>query len=277
MNDPSFPARIHILVAKHSQDALVIRRGPSGVTCVLNWNRKLNAVCVAQWFNGRIYERRSDLAPDGKHWIYFAMNGKWQSEAKGAWTAIARAPWIKAIALFPKGDCWQGGGLFLDNKHYWLNGGACHTPLTQTKEVIADETYQPPAYYSGECPGVYFVRLQRDGWTLAPGGKKQKLDSETIFTKALNKQWQLQKICHGQLGQAQGKSVYWDEHVLTNHHGDSVAKPDWEWAEYLDDSLYFAEKGCLFELPIAAASKLAEPILVHDFNPYHFEALQAPY
>ncbi|MGL5942167.1 MAG: hypothetical protein ACRC2S_17700 [Waterburya sp.] len=43
------------------------------------------------------------------------MNGKWQSEAKGAWTAIARVAWLKAIELLPKGDCWHGGGLFLDD------------------------------------------------------------------------------------------------------------------------------------------------------------------
>jgi cytochrome bd-type quinol oxidase subunit 2 len=30
---------------------------------------------VGQWLKGRIYERRSDLSPDGKHLIYFAMNG----------------------------------------------------------------------------------------------------------------------------------------------------------------------------------------------------------
>ena len=277
MKNQTFPARLHVLVAKNSKDALVIRRGPSHVTGVFNWNRKHNSVRVAQWFKGRIYERRSDLSPDGKHWIYFAMNGKWQSEAKGAWTAIARAPWLKAIALFPKGDCWQGGGLFLDDKHYWLNGAACHSVLKQTTEVIADNTFQPSTYYNAECLGVYFVRLQRDGWTLEPGGKNVRLDSETLFNKHLKKQWQLRKICHGQIGQPQGKSVYWDEHVLFNHHGDNFSKPDWEWAEYVDENIYYAEKGCLYKLPILTASKLGEPALVHDFNAYSFENLQAPY
>ena len=41
---------------------------------------------------GRVYERRSDVSPDGKYFIYFAMNGRWTTATKGAWTAIARVP-----------------------------------------------------------------------------------------------------------------------------------------------------------------------------------------
>ncbi len=37
--------------------------------------------------------------------------------------AIERAPWLKALALYPKGDCWYGGGLLLDDNRYWLNDG----------------------------------------------------------------------------------------------------------------------------------------------------------
>ena len=51
------------------------------------------------------------------------MNGKWDSEAKGAWTAIARAPYLKAFIVFPKGDCWNGGGLWTAKNTYWLNDG----------------------------------------------------------------------------------------------------------------------------------------------------------
>ena len=99
MKETSFPARLHILVPKEGENAIVIRRGPSKQTCILSWNTRTDEMSVSQWLKGRIYERRSDASPDGKYWIYFAMNGRWSSKAKGSWSAIARAPWLKAIAL----------------------------------------------------------------------------------------------------------------------------------------------------------------------------------
>jgi hypothetical protein len=78
---------------------------------------------------GRIYERRCDLSPDGRHFIYFAMNERWQSETRGSWTAISRVPYLKAVSLFAKGDCWHGGGLFLSNRAFWLNAGYGHREL----------------------------------------------------------------------------------------------------------------------------------------------------
>jgi hypothetical protein len=84
MKESSFPARLHILIPKDSDTAIVIRRGPSKQTCILSWNMRTDEVRVAQWLKGRIYERRSDVSPDGKYWIYFAMNGRWSSKVKGS-------------------------------------------------------------------------------------------------------------------------------------------------------------------------------------------------
>jgi hypothetical protein len=117
-----FPARLHVLFARGSSLALVIRRGPSKTVCTCSWDRDDDTFKVGQWMRGRIYERRCDLSPDGKHFIYFAMNGRWNSKMLGSWTAISRAPYLKALALFSKGDCWHGGGLFLSADKYWLNG-----------------------------------------------------------------------------------------------------------------------------------------------------------
>jgi hypothetical protein len=104
------PARIHVLLARDAKTAVVIRRGPTRHTAVIGWDRVNDKFKLGQWLYGRIYERRADLSPDGKHLIYFAMNGRWDSSVKGSWSAISRAPYLKAISLFPKGDCWNGGG-----------------------------------------------------------------------------------------------------------------------------------------------------------------------
>ena len=119
-----FPARLHVLLARQSRAAVVVRRGPSKYACTIGWDRSTDTFAVGQWLHGRIYERRSDLSPDGKFMIYFAMNGKWSSEAGAAWTAISIAPYLKALRLWAKGSCWHGGGLFTRERSCWLNGGA---------------------------------------------------------------------------------------------------------------------------------------------------------
>src|ERR1044071_8005891 len=85
-----FPAHLHVLLARDAKVGLVIRRGPSKSVCTVLWDRKRNKFKLGQWIRGRIYERRCDLSPDGKHFIYFSMNGRCKSETKGSWTAISR-------------------------------------------------------------------------------------------------------------------------------------------------------------------------------------------
>ena len=44
-----FPARLHILLARHSPLAVVIRRGPSKQVCTLLWNRENDTFELGQW------------------------------------------------------------------------------------------------------------------------------------------------------------------------------------------------------------------------------------
>ena len=288
MIQDKLPARLHILIARKSNKAIIIRRGPSKETCIIGWYRKSNIFQVSQGLKGRIYERRSDISPDGKYWIYFAMNGQW-SRGVGSWTTIARVPWLKAIAFFPKGDCWFGGGLLLNDHSYWLNDGPYgHDfeiafgnnetyPFFDTNAVKRNKNSCPPNSYGGECLNVYYNRLQRDGWKLIESSEQAYLNSETIFEKQLSKQWIFQKICHEPVGSPPGKGCYWDEHIIYNETGKLLVYPDWEWAEWLDKSIYYAEKGCLYKLTMKSSNQLSEPKLLHDFNDYTFEYKKAPY
>src|SRR5262245_51228457 len=148
-------ARLHVLLSRTETTAVVIRRGPSKLVCTFGWNRSDDTFVVGQWLRGRIYERRADVSPDGKYLIYFAMNGRWDSETKGAWTGVSRAPYLKALVLLPKGDCWNGGGLFTGDHSYWLNDGCGHELLHDSGEVIRDCSYKPPGVGNNECLGVY--------------------------------------------------------------------------------------------------------------------------
>ena len=272
-----FAPRIHVLLAQDVPVGLVIRRGPSKRVATLLWDRRCDEFKLGQWLKGRIYERRSDLSPDGRHVIYFAMNGKWESESRGAWTAISRAPYLKAIAFFPKGDCWHGGGVWTSNDTYWLNDGYGHTIAHDTSDVRRDRKYRPRDNYGGECLGVYYLRLVRDGWKMADRIEVEKWKQKDIFEKNIGKGWMLRKIAHAEVGAPVGKGCYWDEHELVGpDNSRPIPCPDWEWADLDGDRLVFAENGRLHAARIEE-SGLAGQVELYDFNDMTFEPIAAPY
>lgn len=268
-----FPARLHVLLARDAKAGLVIRRGPSKSVCTVLWNRERDTFKLGQWLRGRIYERRCDLSPDGRRFIYFAMNGRWQSEAKGSWTAISRVPYLKAISLFAKGDCWNGGGLFLSDREFWLNDGYGHTQLKGSSEVRRSESYHPPGYFGGECLTVYYNRLQRDGWKM----QDEEYQGATLFEKKLPKSWLLRKLAFAEIGAPPGRGCYWDAHELRHESTNTVLVfPEWEWADYVDGRLVFTVEGQLRSARLGRGKLSAEKVL-HDFNNMKFAAITAPY
>ena len=273
---PSF-ARIHVLLAREAPLGVVIRRGPSKRVCTIGWDRSRDQFHLGQWLGGRIYERRSDLSPDGQHLIYFAMNGNWSSEVKGSWTAVSRAPYLKALALFPKGDCWHGGGLFTGSRSYWLNAGCGGSTLQNTDEVERDLEFRPSGSVGGECLSVYYPRLLRDGWTHVERVSLAKWKDYDIFEKSLDHGWVLRKIAHAEIGAPPGKGCYWDEHELVHPgSGQRVRHPGWEWADLDRDRLVWAENGQLFAGRIGEGG-LGDEARLFDFNPMTFERIVAPY
>ncbi|MFO0774023.1 MAG: hypothetical protein U0172_05090 [Nitrospiraceae bacterium] len=241
------------------------------------WDRRTDRFTLGQWFKGRIYERRCDLSPDGTHLLYFALDGKWQELSQGSWSAISRAPYLKALAFFPKGDCWQGGGLFLDNSHYWLNGYGCHWEGRNSTHLQHDDAYQPIGGRGGECLGVYYPRLLRDGWTLREQLSAGVTDQCEVFEKPFANGWVLRKYAHAQVGSPAGKGCYWDEHELVHSQRNrSLPQPQWEWADVDGTRLVWAEAGSLWTGTLTDDGITALQQL-HDFNPLTFERRTAPY
>ena len=238
--------------------------------CTIGWNRADDTFELGQWLKGRIYERRCDLSPDGRHLIYFAMNGRWMDETRGSWTAISKAPYLKALALWPKGDCWNGGGLFLSNRKYWLNGGHDGALWTPPDLVEIDEYPGVEGGY-GECPAIYYPRLQRDDWSM-----RYRSRSKAIFEKALPRGWTLRKIAHSQMPTA-GRGAYFDEHELA--HEEGAHGPDttgWSWADLDRDRLVWIVDGVLHagELTRSGVGRVR---CLRDFNDMTFERRTAPY
>ena len=289
-----FPARLHAVFASEKPLAVVFRRGPSKQVCTFLWDRNKDTFKLGQWLKGRIYERRSDLSPDGKYLLYFAMNGKWNSQTRGAWTAVSKAPYLKAIALYAKGDCWEGGGLFLSKNNFWLND-RYFTPkkiLRQSEEVKRDEFYIPESGYGGsanglrfnaEDTGVYYRRLLREGWQFRGSTRTQTSHSGIrsderviVFEKNLPNSWTLQKKAHEGLA-TEGKGCYWDEHLLIDRSsGEEIVHPDWEWAELDRKEIVWASQGCIYRAKVHK-TKIGKSKLLQDFNTAKFQAIRAPY
>jgi hypothetical protein len=162
------PCRLFFLLARKAPTGVLFRRGPSKWVQIVKWNTETDAFDPGHWFHGRIYEKRCDLSPDGEKMIYFAQKIKKRTlrddEYTYAWTAISKIPWLTALALWPKGDCWHGGGLFFDNRTIWLN----HKP----EVAVPHPKHQPPKHLKilpnpeavGEDDPVFYPRLERDGW-----------------------------------------------------------------------------------------------------------------
>lgn len=149
--------------------AVIFRRGPSKHVEVIRWDLSRDTFERGHWFHGRIYEKRSDLSPDGELLVYFASKFTSKTisdrEYTYAWTAVSRAPWLTALALWPKGDCWWGGGLFVAKRKLWLN----HHPAEATPHPAHRPTgleVEPNPHACGENEPIYRRRLERDGWAL---------------------------------------------------------------------------------------------------------------
>lgn len=280
MTEEAFAPRLHVVLARGADTAVVFRRGSSKRVATFSWDRATDTIALGQWLKGRIYERRADLSPDGKHLIYFAFNGKRRSETGGSWTAVSRAPYLTALDLYRGMGCWGGGGLFPTSRSYWLNNryhNEAEDVLRENSGLVRDPNARPELQFGAECTGVYYPRLIRDGWTLTERDSAGRWNSWTIFEKPLAHDWVLRKIAHEQVDHPPGKGCYWDQHELRNTKTHAVIEqPDWEWAEWDRGALVWAEHGKLCRAPLPDKATLA-PTLVHDFSGYTFEAVKAPY
>lgn len=120
--------RLFVIMAKHAHVAVVIRRGPSSWAQLTLWNTDRDEFTEGAWFHGRIFAEKCDLSPNGELFVYAAYKGsRFQTPYTDSWTAVSRPPWLHALALWPMGTTYGGGGRFVDDRRLLLRGaGAAH-------------------------------------------------------------------------------------------------------------------------------------------------------
>ena len=325
-------ARIHAILPRKGNKAVVFRRGPASCVAVIGWDLATDTFKVGQWLRGRIYPFRCDLSPNGEYLLYFAarygtvnpvekfVNDKvierieepyygstfrscekyFQQQEKEeeairkefareiqkirngcnytdrSWTAISRAPYLKALDLWFNGSGWNGGGKFIDDKTVWINKPLPHRgehlhhiQSRRFKEVAAPPVPEWETENGGECPGIYLFRLERDGWQ--DKGYKQGI---AFYEKNLANDLILRK----EFGWRNAACTYQENHILMDAQRNTLLDGKaWEWADFdtRRKRIVYAEKGAIFAINLRGTKLEAE--LLYDFNDMQFEALTAPY
>lgn len=111
------PPRLFVIAARDAPVAAVLCRGPSRWAHVVRWEMDRDVFEDGAWFRGRIYEAKCDVSPDGRLFLYFCHQGsRLGSSYTDSWTAVSRLPWLHALALWPSGTTYGGGGRFVDDR-----------------------------------------------------------------------------------------------------------------------------------------------------------------
>jgi hypothetical protein len=241
---------VFVISARKAPVAVVFRRGPSKQVLLLKWNLTTDKLQPGQWFKGRIYERRCDLSPSGDLLIYFAAKFK---PPLYSWTAISRPPFLTALALWPKGDTWGGGGVFDTGDSARLNHLPGQKDLAPGFSLRGNVKVAGFGRYSGhgEDFPIYHFLLERNGWKYRGQATTSKPARDRIvpimYEKKTDSGMTLQMQIRGS-----GKirdTWYRTDHVVFDNKGNELFRlPGTNWADWHGRHLLFS-KGCrLFRL-----------------------------
>lgn len=230
-------ARLAVLLAKDAPVGVVFRRARTKLVQIVCWNRETDHFESGRWFKGRIYADRSDISPDGRHLIYFAIGGvAWAIPATGGtWTAISEIPSLTARALWGQGDTWAGGGVFTSNNSFWLYADG-NTFRIRDESGLRRESLDPG-----------FSRMERDGWD-------QEVAVAILSTRS-------RLAADGHLRKT-GRST---GHELELPGELRLKFSHWEWADWDRTRLVWAEGGALRTATLNQQG-LGDATTLYDFN-----------
>lgn len=262
--------RLYCILARKAPLAVVFRRGPSKRVQLVLWQTDTDQFHEGQWLKGRIYERRCDLSPDGKRLIYFAADYK---QPYFSWTAVSKPPFLTALALWPKGDGWGGGGLFENENTILLNHRADEMQLAKGFSLPPDvrvKTFgERPGW--GEDSPIVDTRLSRDGWRIVQDGKAidhgigasmwLEFSPAIVWSKQHHSSGRYQLQMHIQGLHQRDGPWYVTEHLVSDRDTGAVISLDGtEWADWCQSGdLLFAKDGKLFRLGLSSKGVLGEP------------------
>jgi hypothetical protein len=280
--------RLYAILARDAPRAILFRRGPSKQVLLIAWDTERDTFEEGQWLKGRIYERRCDLSPDGQLLIYFAAK---QKKPYYTWTAISRPPYFTALALWPKGDAWGGGGLFRTRRHILLNHRAGEMELAPDFRVPKSMNVNALGTHSGwgEDDLIWSARLTREGWIAKSSGAYKRAGGRMFMTANPAIIWEKphprwpERYALGMsirgIGERNGPWYVIDHEVFDYESDDCMALERSDWADWLPNGdLAYAHHGKLYRWECEAKkfSLSREPRVIADFADRKFRELAAP-
>ena len=136
--------RLHLYHAAEAPLTVILLQGPTRQTRMILWDRSTDSFTDGQWLKHKIYYERCDLSPDGQHFLYFTLDGQWAGEAAGSYTVISRPPYFTALALYPQGDTWGGGGYFTSASTFAIRGGGLRDIVGRAAGLRLEPWTEPP-------------------------------------------------------------------------------------------------------------------------------------
>jgi hypothetical protein len=281
--------RAYVILARKAPVGLIFRRGPSNRVLLIRWDLERDTFEFGQWLRGRIYERRCDLSPEGDLLLYFAAN--WYKPFQ-SWSAVSRPPYLTALALWPKGDGWGGGGQFSARDDIQLNHRSNEMALADgfslPKWLHVGQFGDRPGW--GEDDPVLAKRLRRDGWSLESQPSELTPDFAAKVTWEFDPPITWQKkhpflvyeltLRMSIVGMHERNGAwYLIEYSIVRKDGkvESIGRSEWaDWSPTGD--LLFSQSGCLFRLELRdnTLPQIEAAKQIVDFNNLEFQPMESP-
>lgn len=277
-------ARVEVIIARNAPVAVIFRRGPSRLVRMLRWNLRNDRIEGGQWIEARIHVDRCDISPDGELVAAFVASNR---RKPWTWTSISRPPYFTALAVWPKGDSWGGGGLFGSDTHLFLwHDTGVKDGIEQSR--LLDDFTLPKGFrvqpFFGHSPvpdcDIAQSRMVLSGWKFVQRyvwhyGQSGFAEPE-IMARPLDRSKQPRfELRRWRLSFDTFRAEVND--LKTGARRD-LGRVDWADADHTGDVLWSAG-GCLYRLTGPARRGLdidAKPKLVADLNDMAFDAIQAP-
>jgi hypothetical protein len=277
------PARLYVILAREASKAVILRRGPTRYVRAILWHTDSDEFEGGQWLRGRIYGERCALAPDGSLFLYFAgQQHKYGGGYRGTWSAISKPPYLTALALWPKGDTWGGGGVFIDNRTVCLQ----HCGLAEPHP-----DHQPPKSLRLITDSAQLTRrdqasldrIKAQGWQLVyqpsnlPNTWGLRLDDPPIWHRAhpsRQRYYLARRDCGYIPTHSPGPEII--EYAVGDRKRDTeIPLEGASWADWDQRGrLVYARDGQIFAQDVEQIGTFARPLA--DFNDQTFESIAAP-
>ena len=269
--------RLYAILARDGRSAVVFRRGPTRHVAILRWWLGSDTVELGHWFRGRIYERRCDLSPDGELLVYFAAKYRAPLDT---WTAVSRPPFLTALALWPNGSGWGGGGMFRSRRDLGLNHREDKMRIIGDAPIpdsLSVSRYADYAGYGEDHP-ICFDRMLRDGWIAVASGRASPyrwsgpehwtFDEPEVFERPQPRHPPRHKVrsdrpatvLRRELRGIGVKNGPWYREVYALRNAECCVRtiPQCEWADWdRTGDLLFAARGHLYRLSAHDAASMA--------------------